>query len=455
MPVAAAPRRAEIVPIRRLLAPVLRDPVNMLADLGRQASGRILRIRFSPSPLYLFSHPDDVQHVLRGNWTNYRRTGMFWRPLHRLLGASVLSDGPAWQASRDILQPLFTARHIASLTEQTAAAIDERVAELDEYAASGRSFDAGEEMADVVNETVIKVLFGGRLSREDGRRLSPAYDRAARSIAFRLLLPFVPYSVNLPGDRTFMNSVEVIDEVFLPIVRQARAVPGSGTDVVSALCRARRDDGPAAERQLRDDLVSIYGAASESTATTLTWLWPVLDAHPQVAARLRAEVDEVVGTGPVRAAHLPRLTYTKMVLQELLRVYPVGWLFPRTAVEHDVVGGVPIEAGAQVLITPYATHRLDEFWDRPLEFDPERFSTGRPERHHRYAYFPFGGGPHQCLGQHLFYMAAPLVVAAILSRYRPMLDGGPCTPAPAGSLRPKEKAELRLVPVRREEAGAR
>ncbi|GAA3821929.1 cytochrome P450 [Sphaerisporangium flaviroseum] len=423
----------------------------MLAELGRQASGEIVRLPAGPSPVYLFSHPDDVQHVLRGNWENYRRQGMFWRPLQRLLGESVLNDGAVWQSSRDILQPLFTARYVTTLAGEMAATVDERIGELEGYAESGHSFDAGEEMADIVNETVIKVLFGGRLSREAGRRLSPAYDRAARSIAFRLFMPFMPYSVRLPGDRAFMDAVEAIDDVVLPMVRGALAHPRPGRDVFSVLCQARQGQGNE-ERQIRDDVVSVYGAAAESTATTLTWLWPLLDAHPQVAARLSAEVEHVVGTGPVLPSHLPELRYTKMVLQELMRVRPAGWLFPRVAEREDLVRGVPIEAGAQVLITPYATHRLDEFWDRPEDFDPERFSPGEQERRHRYAYFPFGGGPHQCLGRHLFHMAAPLIVAAILSRFRPVLrGGGPFTPAPAGSLRPREKVELGLLPIRRGE----
>ncbi|MFC7382746.1 cytochrome P450 [Sphaerisporangium rhizosphaerae] len=423
----------------------MRDPVNMLAELGRESAGGIVRLPVGTPSIYLVSHPDDVQHVLRGNWENYQRQGMFWRPLQRLLGASVLDDGAAWQSSREILQPLFTARYVASLAEQMAAAVDERIAELEPYAASGRSFDAGEELADVVNQTVIKVLFAGRLSREGGRRLSPAYDRAARSIAFRLLLPSMPYSVRLPGDRAFMDAVQRIDDVVLPMIRQDRDRRRSGTDVFSTLVRAREEQG-AGERQVRDDVVSVYGAAAESTATTLTWLWATLAAHPEVASGLYEEVGRVVGDGPVRASHLPELGYTKMVLQELMRLRPAGWLFPRMAKRADLVGGVQIEAGAQVLITPYATHRLDEFWERPLEFDPERFAPGRQERRHRYAYFPFGGGPHQCLGRHLFDMAAPLIVAALLSRFRPVVrGGGPFTPAAAGSLRPKERVELALV----------
>lgn len=447
---AGAVRRSTTIPVHRVLPRFVKDPVNALAEMGRQAQGRVVRLDLGLFRPYLVTHPDHVQQVLKANWTNYRREGMFWRPLRRMLGASILGEGTPWESSRKILQPLFTRRYVASLAEDMARTIDLRIRELDAFALSGRPVDAAEEMAGIVNQAVIKVLFGDRISREDGERLAPAYDAAATSINFRLLMPFMPYSVRVPGDRAFMKAVQTVDDVLFPVIREARADSGDSLDVISALCRARGEDGAElADRQIRDDLVSVYGAASESTAMTLTWLWPLLDAHPKVAARLYDEIDRVVGAGPAVPEHVPQLRYTRMVLQELLRLYPAGWLFPRMAMEPAEIGGVRVKAGSQVLISPYATHRLDEFWERPLEFDPERFASEGQERRHRYAYFPFGGGPHQCLGQHLFYVEAPLLVAAILSRFRPaVVTPGPFTPSPAASLRPKEKIELSIVPVR-------
>ncbi len=448
---AGAFRRSRTVPVHRALPGLMKDPVNALAEMGRQAKGEVVRLDLGLFRPYLITHPDHVQQVLKGDWTSYRREGMFWRPLQRMLGAGVLGEGEQWETGRKILQPLFTRRYIASLAEGLAGAINDRVAELDEHARSGQTIDAIEEMSRIVNRAVIRVLFGDRITHEDGERLAPAYDTAATSINFRLLMPFMPYSVRVPGDRAFMKAVRTVDDVVFPVIRKARADHGDGLDVISALCRIKGDDGREIDdRQIRDNLVSVYGAASESTAMSLTWLWTLLDAHPAVAAKLYDEIDRVVGTDPVTPGHLPELRYTRMVLQELLRLYPAGWFFPRMTTRPVELGGVRIRAGAQVLISPYATHRLDEFWERPLEFDPERFAPGEQERRHRYSYFPFGGGPHQCLGQHLFYVEAPLLVAAVLSRFHPGLaSAGPFTPFPAASLRPKEKVMLNLVPVRR------
>ncbi|MET8336293.1 cytochrome P450 [Streptosporangium canum] len=443
--------RVRSVPLHWALPRFAKEPANVLADLARQAGGGVVRLGLGPFRPYLVTHPDHVQQVLRADWANYRREGMFWRPLRRLLGDGVLGEGTSWETSRKVLQPLFTARYVATLAEEMARTITTRIEELDEHVRTGRPVDAAEEMQNIINRAVIRVLFGDKITHEDGERLGPAYDTAATSANFRLLMPFVPYSVRVPGDRAFMNAVKTVDDVVYPLIRRTRANPDGGSDVVSALCLARGEDGDEiGDRQIRDDLVSVYGAAAESTASTLTWLWPLLDAHPEVAARLHDEIGRVVGAGPVAAAHLPELRYTRMVLQELMRLYPAGWISPRMAMESAELGGVRIEAGSQVLISPYATHRLEAFWERPSEFDPGRFAPGDQERRHKYSYFPFGGGPHQCLGQHLFYLVASLLVAAFLSRFRPTLrTPGPFTQAPAASLRPRQKVELDLLPVGR------
>jgi cytochrome P450 len=420
--------------------------VNALAAFAQQAKGDVIRLNLGPFRPYLVSHPEHVQQVLRGNWENYLREGMLWKPVERLAGRSVISEGPDWEASRRILQPLFTTRYVTSLAQGMAETIEEGIAALEPYARTGQPIDISAEMARIVARTVIRVLFGSRITPEDAERLAPAYMTAATSFSFRLLMPFVPHAVPLPGDRAFTRAVATIDDVVLPLVRQAQRDPGDGDDIISAIARARQEDGSSAERQIRDDLVSIYGASVETTSVALTWLWPVLNEHPEVAERLYEEVDRVVGPGPVNPECLPELRYLKMVLQELLRLYPPGWILPRMAMEPARLDGVPIEAGSQVMISPFATHRLEEFWERPLDFDPERFSPDNQERRHRYAYFPFGGGPHICLGQHLFYVEAPLMIAAFLARFRPRMQStGPLTPFPAASLRPKERIELQLV----------
>src|SRR5688500_14578965 len=174
-----------------------------------------------------------------------------------------------------------------------------------------------------------------------------------------------------------------------PVVREARGRPHDGDDILSALCRASGPDGgELTERQVRDDLVSMFVTANETTSVALTWLFPVLQAHPQVAVRLYEEIGRVVGDGPVQPSHMAELRYTQAVLDELLRLYPAAWIFPRHVVRPDVVGGAPIAAGSTVLVSPFVTHRMEAYWERPHAFAPERFLAGRQARLHRYAYYP-------------------------------------------------------------------
>ncbi|MBG0829818.1 cytochrome P450 [Planomonospora sp. ID67723] len=442
-----AARRARSVPIRRALRRLMDDPANALLEFAEEAGGEVVRLELGPFRPYLVTHPDHVQQVMRLEWTNYQRVGMFWRPLERLFGHSIMGDGEPWRTSRDILQPLFTTRYIATIADEVAARVEARVEEWDEHARNGREIDATAEMSGILTYIVNRVLFGDKLSREDGERIVPAFDLVSHSLVYRFLMPFMPYFIRVPRDRACLRGVKQIDDVVFPIVEKAMANPDDGLDVISVLCRSTNPDGGRlSAKQIRDALVSVYAASSETTAMILTWLWLLMEEHPDVAARLQAEIDEVVGDGPARPEHVPRLSYTRMVLLEALRLYPSGWLLPRQVMEDAEIGGVRVKAGSTVLITPYATQRLSEFWERPNEFDPERFASDKAangERRHRYSYFPFGGGPHKCLGEHLFYVEGPLVVAAILSRYRlSVRTPGPFTIAWAASLRPKGRITL-------------
>ncbi|TMR11223.1 cytochrome P450 [Nonomuraea turkmeniaca] len=442
------------LPFYRAIPGLVKDPVTELARMGVEARGQIVRLNLGPFRPYLISHPDHVEQVLKTDWSNFVRAGMFWRPLHRVTGQSILAEGEAWASARKILQPLFTPRYLNSLAEDMADVVADCMPELDEHARTGRLIDGGgHQMTAIVNEAVMKLLFGGRIPRETVDRLQPEIATCATSIHFRLIFPFAPYSIKVPGDRAFLRAVKRIDEIIYSLIEEnsraeAHRAEEPRKEIISALLTARKgQDGTVDVRQVRHDLVSMYGASSETTAMSLAWLWSVLHDRPDVNARLRDEIDRVVGGGPVRPEHVARMPYLRMVLQELLRVYPSAWIIPRQTVADTEIGGVRIKAGSQVLVSPYTTHRLPEFWERPLEFDPERWAGEKHQRRHRYSYVPFGTGPHVCLGQHLFYVEAPLVIANVMSRYRQVLTNPQkLTPVPGASVRPRESLWLRLEP---------
>ncbi|SCF34343.1 Cytochrome P450 [Micromonospora chaiyaphumensis] len=445
--------RPHAVPLRHILPGLLRDPARALIDVGNRTGGALVRLNLGSFRPYLVTHPRHVQHVLRDRAENYERAGdgLFWRPVKRLFGEGILGEGQIWSASRRMLQPMFTAKRVEALIDGMADAIRDAVDELDEPCRAGRPVDIGAEQARIVSRAIMRVLFADKISVPDALRVIDAQDVIATAVIPRIVVPFAPLSLPMPGDRPFRRAVRIVDDVLVPIVRETRAVADQGDDIISTLWRARTDDGRQLdERQVRNDTVAMFAATTETTINVLTWAWPHLEQRPDVADRLYAEIDRVVGDEPVRREHLADLTYTRMVLDELLRLYPIGWIIPRRAVAADVIDGVPIEAGATMVASPLITQRMRQFWDRPDEFDPERFRPERVRARHRYAHFPFGGGPHQCLGMYLFYLEAQLILATMLSRYRFRLRR-PGVPGLrlAAALRPRERVELTLLAASR------
>ena len=445
------PSKPVKIPLRTTFRALRGDPLATLLDIARTADGKLVRLDLGLARPYLVTDPEHVQHVLRDHATDYVREGMFWKPLRRLFGTGILVDGPQWEHSRARLTPMFSGRTIDSLIDEMAGTIRSAVDELDSRLSASDGVDAADAMAAIVQRLVGAVFFGDRITRQQIARLIPAIDIAGTAVSARLLLPSVPHFVPLPGDRAFRRSVATIDEVMDPLVRRTRAEGGAATDIAATLCRATDDKGrPLSNAQIRDDVVSMFAAGTETTATALVWFFVAVGCRPDVAKRLRAEVERVVGDNEITAAHLSQLKYLKMVLQELVRLYPVGWLIPRTAARDDVIGGRRVPAGSTMLISPYLTHRLPRYWARPDEFDPHRFGPDAPGNRHRYAYFPFGGGPHACLGSHLFTVEAQLIIATLLRRYQVEVpNASRVTPMPAASLRPREHVRLVMRPLSR------
>lgn len=441
------------IPLRRAVPALVRDPLGALVGFAQDTDGDVIRLNLGSFRPYLVSHPEHLQRVLRDNVANYTRDGdgLLWRPVRRIVGDAILvAEGEIWESSRGALQPLFTAKRAETLVDKMAEAINEAVDEWLEPALAGRPIDGGAELTRIVLRTTMRVLFADRISVPDALRISAALDTVTTAMLPRLLMPAVPYAVPMPGDRRFRDAVRTIDEVVLPIIREARARPTDGDDIISTLCRPRADGSEPDEYAIRGDVVAMFSTATETTIALLSWLWPVLSSRPDVAERMTDEIERVVGAERVGREHLPQLRYGRMVLDEMLRLYPAGWMIPRTAVADDVLGGVRIKAGGTVLVSPYVTQRMSTFWTDPALFDPERFAPELPRRRYRYSYFPFGGGPHQCLGQYLFLLEAQLIVSTVLSRYRFRLrEPVDLTPRMGASLQPKQRAELILTPVER------
>jgi cytochrome P450 len=222
--------------------------------------------------------------------------------------------------------------------------------------------------------------------------------------------------------------MRTLDDVILEIIASRRTnaglpggmAPASDDDLLSMLMGARDEETGEgmSDAQLRDEVMTVFLAGHETTAIALGWTWHLLAAHPSVCQRLEREIDHALGGRPPTMADLPRLGYVDQVVKESMRLYPPAWVVSRRTMDDDVVGGYRIPAGAIVLTSPYVTHRHPEFWTDPERFDPDRFDPTHPDERPPFAYFPFGGGPRQCIGNTFAMMELVLVISTIAQRCR-------------------------------------
>ncbi|RME60420.1 MAG: cytochrome P450, partial [Caldilineae bacterium] len=251
-----------------------------------------------------------------------------------------------------------------------------------------------------------------------------------------------PIQEKLPSrtNRRFEEGVKAIDEVIYRLIRDRRRAGQYGDDLLGKLLQARDDQTGAGmdDKQLRDELVTLFLAGHETTAIALTWSLGLLSRHPDVRRKLQAEVDLVLGRRTPTAADYEKLVYTQAVFQEVMRLYPPLPVFLREAVGPDELGGYPVPPGAGIMVNVYGVHHHERYWDNPEGFDPERFLPGRVDKRPRYAYIPFGGGPRQCIGNNFALMEGVLALAMIHQRYAlDLVPGVRLTPDVTGTLRPQ------------------
>ncbi|MCM3924316.1 cytochrome P450 [Frankia sp. AiPs1] len=451
--------------LRRMRA----DPLTRFLDL-RRAYGPVVRLTAWPVSAYLVSDPEAIADALVGGHRAYAkgaaRRGRDGRltvvqPLSLLLGQGLLtSSGQTHRTNRRLLQPLFHRRRIAGYGATFATIADSTARRWRD----GQRLDIHAEMSEMTLEIVARTLFDVPLDdalievvrtalRENmpaaGRRVLPGFAAAER-------LP-------LPAARRRRASRDALDRMVYGLIARRRAAGATGDDLLSLLLStqdaetgARLDDA-----QVRDEALTLLLAGHETTANALSWTFHLLGANPQAERALQAELDTVLGGRPPTIDDLPRLEYTQAVLQEAMRLYPPVWAMGRHLIEDREVGGHRLPAGSTLLFSQWVVHRDERWWPDPDRFDPSRWlhpgaattgtstdtdtdtststSTGATPQRPRFAYFPFGGGPRQCIGNTFALAEGALALAAIARHWslRPV-PGFDVVPHPLVTLRPRD-----------------
>ena len=420
--------------------PVLRrDPLGFVMQTFAQY-GDVSSYRMGPLRSQLIAHPDGVKHVLQEHVKNYTKDHVSYSIVRWIAGDGLLtSQGDTWLRQRRLAQPAFHRQRIAGFGELMVRRSEETLAAWEAAAAAGQPVDVADAMMRLALRIVGDALFGTNIEAQAdvvSRNFHTLSDQVVtRFRSFNLLPPVLPTRM----DRAWRQANRALDEVVYTIIAQRRRSGEDTGDLLSMLMLARDEDTgeQMSDKQLRDELLTMLVAGHETTATALTWAWALLATNPEAAAKLHAELDAVLGDRAPTVADLPKLVYTRMVIDETLRLYPPIYIFSRAVKADDMIGGYRIPKGSSVDISPYATHRHPAFWPNPERFEPERFTPDQVAARHKYAYVPFSTGPRICIGNSFALMEATLVLAVLARRLRLRLPSGKLpAPEPLLTLRP-------------------
>ena len=428
---------------------VMRDPLASLeADWKRY--GDIIRYRFGTTPIILVVHPDGVKQVLQENHRSYVKSSDY-QFLKRLLGEGLLtSEAPLWLRQRRLMAPMFHRQRVAefgaTMVESTLKMLDRWTS----HASQGEPLDVCNEMARLTLEIVARVLFKveieGDRAGEIGHDVTVTNERLGQ-FDLGMMLPWLPTRRN----RRFRRAVRSLDAIIAGIVADHRNDAQDRGDLLSLLLAARDEETgeTMSDQQIRDEVLTLILAGHETTANALAWTWYLLSQNPESEAKLHAELAEVLEGRPPTVADLPKLRYASMVIDEAMRLYPPAWSVGRSPVVDDEILGFNIPKGCNVMLSQWLTHRHPDFWESPERFEPGRFSPERAANRPRYAYFPFGGGPRQCIGNTFALTEANLILATVAQKYRLRLIPGQRVEANAlVTLRPRYGLKMMVEPVR-------
>jgi cytochrome P450 len=421
--------------------------------LTRLASdyGDVAHFQLANEHVVLLNHPDYIYDVLVRQAGSLVK-GRSMQVARRVLGNGLLtSEDPYHRQQRRITQPAFHQQRISAYAD---VMIHHAVRTSSRWQPES-TIDVNREMMGVTLGIIAETLFGATLQDE----ASAIWAAMTETMEYLNLvrLPFGELLMRLPAPptrRAARARARMDDSVARMVGARRENRAAAHSDLLETLLSARTEDGAAlSDAQVRDEVITIFLTGHETVAVALTWTWYLLAQHPDVEARLHAEVDSVLDSRPPCAARLSELRYTRMVLAESMRLYPPAWAVARRAATDIRVGSYDLPAGTLLLASQFVTHRDARFFPRPERFDPGRWSRdvgdghGAPggDHHPRLAYFPFGGGPRACIGEGFAWTEAILVLAVLARGWRlRRISRQPVELHPLVSLRPKHDVQMRL-----------
>lgn len=411
------------------------DPISFFQHLA-DTYGPIAHYRLGPENIVFINDPDLIREVLITQHTNFVKERTQDR-MKILVGEGLItSSGEYHLRQRRLAQPAF---HRARI-DAYAQTMVERAIRVRNAWHAGETRDVATEMMHLALSIVGKTLFDSDVESEV-EEIAAEVNAVMRLYNFLVALPRLErfLALPIPGLLRFRRARARLDATVFRMIEEHRASDRDRGDLLSMLLAARYDDGSAmSDQQLRDEVMTIFLAGYETTANALTWTWYLLSRNPDAEQRMHQEIDAVLGGRSATIGDIPQLKYTRMVAAESMRLYPPAWAMGRRALRDFSFGDYYLPARTSIFMSQYIMHRNPKYFPEPLRFDPERFSSEAESSRPRFAYFPFGGGARQCIGESFAWMELALVLATIAQKWKlRVVPGHPVTPQPLITLRPR------------------
>jgi cytochrome P450 len=399
--------------------------------------GDVVRARFLYVPAYFLFNPEHIEFVLSTNAKNFIKS-MSLRSnfFSRLLGNGLLtSEGEFWRRQRRLAQPAFHRQRISAYGDVMVEYTERLIAGWRE----GETRDIHPDMMRLTLEIVARTLFNADVSG-DADRVGKILSEIVKPFASQATVKWIlDNRLPTPDHIRFHRLARQIDDIVYRIIAERRASGRDEGDLLSMMLQAQDEDGTQmTDRQLRDEVMTLFLAGHETTALTLSWSWYLLGLNPDAEEKFHAELDQVLAGRNPTFADLPQLKYTEKIAKESMRLYPPAFGVGRQPIEACEIGGFRIPAKAQVFAFQWVTQRDPRYFDAPHAFNPDRWTEAFTSSLPKYAYFPFGGGPRACIGNTFAMMEIILALATIGQKYRLRLAPNQKVELmPAMSLRPK------------------
>lgn len=420
------------------------EPIGLFEFLAKEF-GDIAHYKIGHMHILFLNNPEYIREVLVVQNDNFIKERTVQR-MKMLLGEGMInSEGAQHRVQRKAAQPAFHRQRVAGYAEQMVA---EAVAVRDSWR-DGQEVDLAQEMMRLTLRIVAKTLFDTELGGEV-QELTEAINDIMGMYNFLVALPAVEVLIHLrmPGVAGFAKAKRKVDAVVYRMIEAHRKRGADSGDLLDMMLRSEEDfpaESGTANESLRDQVITIFLAGYETVANALIWTWYLVSQHPEVERSVHEETDRVLQGRTPTVDDVPKLRYLETVLAESMRLYPPAWAMGRRARNDFTLGDYRLPAGTTVLVSQYVTHRDPRNFSDPLAFDPDRFAFGGRATFPKFAYFPFGAGARQCIGEAYAWTESILVFATLAQKWRlRLLPGQKIEPQALITLRAKHGTRMQI-----------